>query len=196
MISVTMNQAEFRAAFGAQLEAARRPAAVLAAAGRELGNLLKRHFWEKEKRPNKLSPRREHFWLQIAQSVNAPVQTERSVSVTVSDPRIGQKVYGGPIVAKRAGALTIPVSEKAYGRTAATFEHETGLKLFRPGPAGEKKNVLMAKVGEQVEVEYVLVKSVQQSPDPTALPDMGELERKILERAKSVVDRQNREMKG
>lgn len=196
MIGIQINRAGFNAQFAQRLAAARNPTAVLVASGRELANRLKAHFRMKERtEPNKLSPRREHFWLQIANSVNNPVQTGyNSISVRISDPRIAQKVFGGRIVAKKAGALTIPVSEEAYGRTASTFERETGLKLFliRTG-SGDHINALLATKrgpGGGMQVEYLLTKSVDQKKDPTALPPMQDLEKAILERAQKVVDRQ------
>ena len=195
MISLQVNRASFNSEFNRVLGEARNPVAVLKASGRELANQLMAHFRMKDRTPNKLSPRRQHFWLEIAQSVNNPEQTgDNTISVRVSDPRIAQKVFGGTITAKRAGALTIPVSEKAYGRTAATFEAETGLKLFLLGPkkdTGGRGGVLAAMVGGQLEVEYVLAKSVDQAPDPTALPDFKDLEAAILKRAQAVADSQN-----
>jgi hypothetical protein len=199
VITISTSSAEFSQRLASMLDKAERPRAVLMAAGRELAIQLRQHFRTKDRdEPNKLSPRREHFWLQVMRSVNAPEQKdEKSVSVRISDPRIAQKVFGGTISAKRAGALTIPVSEKAYGRTAATFEVETGLKLFLLKSSSGKAPVLAAKVGgtsgtgQQVEVEYVLVKSVTQAADPTALPEEGYLKAKILERAQKVADRQS-----
>jgi hypothetical protein len=193
MIAVQVNRGGFNARVAQILGQAKNPVAVLKAAGRELANQLKKHFRQKDQNdPNKLSPRRQHFWLEVAQSVNEPEQTGyNSISVRVSDPRFAQKVFGGTITAKAAGALTIPVSEKAYGRTASTFEAETGLKLFLLGPKDHSRGgVLAAKVGGQIEVEYVLAKSVEQQPDPTAIPDMNEVEKLILQRAQAVADSQ------
>lgn len=194
MIAVSYNRAGFAKEFAGVLRQAQRPEAVLMAAGRELSNQLRSHFRKKDREePNKLSPRREHFWLQVMRSVHNPEQTGyNTVSVRVSDPRIAQKVFGGRIVAKRARALTIPVAEKAYGRTASTFERETGLKLFLliPTDGGKAEGKLAAKIGEQVEVQYVLRRSVNQKSDPTALPDKTALEKAILERARKVAERQ------
>jgi hypothetical protein len=195
MIAIAIERGGFNAQFKVLLGQAQRPTVVLMAAGRELANRLRAHFRMKEQSgANKLSSRRKHFWLQVMQSVNDPMQTGfNAVSVRVSDPRIAQKVFGGTITAKRAGALTIPVSEKAYGLPASTFEQVTGLKLFILGKkqdAGGRGGVLAAKVGEQIEVEYVLMKSVEQAADPTALPAMSELEAAVLARARAVVDRQ------
>lgn len=200
MIALQVNRAGFNKQFNELLAQARNPVQVLLVAGRELANQLKAHFRTKDQTdPNQLSPRREHFWLQIANSVNNPEQSGyNAVSVRVSDPRIAQKVFGGTITAKRAGALTIPVSEQAYGRTASTFEQETGLKLFLIKVGGTKANsltnaVLAAKVNGGMEIEYVLRQSVTQQADRTALPETSELEKAILARAQTTLERQLRQ---
>ena len=132
MIRIAFDRGAFSEAMNDCLGRVENPRRVLMAAGRELRNQLVEHFRGKDRTDaNKLSDRREHFWLQVARSTNNPEQTGyNAVSVTVSDPRIAQKVFGGKIEAKEAGALTIPESEKAYGRRASTFEAETGLRLF------------------------------------------------------------------
>lgn len=195
MIQINYDRSGFNHDLEEIMSQAQRPEAVLMACGRELSNQLKKHFRTKEREePNKLSPRREHFWLQVARSTNSPVRTGATqVSVTVSDPRYAQKVFGGRIEAKKAGALTIPVEEMAYGRTASTFERETRVKLFLLKVGGSKSNglenaVLAAKVNGGIQVEYVLVKSVNQKADPTAVPPQEQLEKAILERGQSVVD--------
>lgn len=197
MIQINYDRERFTSDLQGILDRTQRPEVMLMICGRELANQLKTHFRKKEREePNKLSPRREHFWLQVARSVNSPVQTgANQVSVTVSDPRYAQKVFGGKIEAKKAGALTIPVEEKAYGRTASTFEQETGLKLFLLKVGGTKTNglenaVLATKVNGGVQVEYVLTRSVNQKADPTAVPPQEQMEKAILERAQSVLERQ------
>jgi len=194
MIAISYSRGAFNERFRQVLAQATNPTAVLWAAGRELGNQLKAWFRKRDREnPNQLSQRREHVWLQIMRSVNAPEQTGyNAISVRVSDPRIAQKVFGGRIVAKAAGALTIPVEERAYGRTAATFEAETGLKLFliRNGKGAFARAVLAAKEAGHLIVEYLLTPSVDQAADPFALPPQNELEAAILERAQQAADRQ------
>jgi hypothetical protein len=131
----------------------------------------------------------------MAWSVQAPVQeSPTTISVSISDPRFAQKLFGGPITAKAAGALTIPVEEKAYGRTTSTFERETGLKLFliRSGKGAFQNALLAVKDpdGRGFTVEYLLTKSVTQSADPEALPDKTALEQAILARSQRILDRQ------
>lgn len=192
MISIAINSSGFRKDFNSQLARAKNPAALLKVVGRQLANDLKKHFRAKDRsHANQLSDRRSHFWLAVSRTVQNPEQTGyNQISVSVTHPAIAQKVFGGTITAKRAKALTIPVEERAYGRTAATFEHETGLKLFllRTGKGSFQKAVLAVKEGKGLVVEYILKRSVTQDADPTALPPKGELEKAILARSQSFLN--------
>jgi hypothetical protein len=120
--------------------------------------------------------------------------------VTIRDRRFAQKLYGGTITPKNADALTIPESPEAYGRTAGTFEAETGLKLFVVKIGGTKANdfenaILAAHENGKsgFTVEYLLTKSVTQQADADALPDMRLLETAILARADSFLSHQSPE---
>lgn len=181
------------------------PAALAAVVGREGVNRVKAHFRAKHRRePNRLNPgRRQNFWLGVAQSVSAPVISAggTTVTISISDPRFAQKVFGGTITAKRAGSLTIPVSPDAYGRTTKTFEAETGLKLFllRVGRKGGSKfgNAVLATArGGGIQVEYVLRRSVTQAADPTALPDRAEFQAALIQRAEQWAARNAAEANG
>lgn len=194
MITLTFDDKKFQVEFGRKIGAAKNPRAVLLGSGRELANQLKKHFREKDKTgANKLSERRSHFWLAVRDSVQNPELSGNTVTVTINHPAFAQKVFGGTISAKEAGALTIPVEEKAYGRTAQTFERETGLKLFliKTGKGSFENAVLAVKddSGKGFTVEYILTKSVTQKADTDALPEKTELERAILVRAQRVLDR-------
>jgi len=195
MIGLSVSDSSFRKQFSAVLAQTERPTGMLMVVGRELSNQLRKHFRQNEAAyPNALSSRREHFWLQVMRSTHPPEQTGyNAVSVWVSDPRFAQKVFGGTIRAKLAKALTLPVEEQAYGRTAATFEQETGLKLFlvRTGKGNFENAVLaVAGPGKTLQVEYLLTPEVTQQPDPHALPDMVALRQQLLERAQKVVERE------
>lgn len=160
---------------------ARRPAAGLLQAGRGLSNLLKAHYRQKSQQPNKLGGDRTFFWAgegsSVDKSVNAPKQTAPdTVSVSISHPAINQKIFGGTISAKRAKALTIPLVAAAHGRSAAVLERFLGIKLFRV------KNTLAGKdASGKLTIYYALVKSVNQKPDPTALPPESEMQRVVTQ---------------
>ena len=200
MITLAFNDTKFQVRFGSMVESAKNPRAILMNSGREVGSQLKKHFRAKDRtNANTLAPdRRSHFWLAVAQMVQNPqLESATTVSVSINHPAFAQKLFGGTITAKEAGALTIPVEERAYGRTVLTFEQETGLKLFliRSGQ-GNFENALLAvkdDSGKGFTVEYVLTKSVTQSADPTALPDKTMLEQAILARAQRVLDRQTQQ---
>ncbi len=189
MISLVMKREGFTKDFSALLGRTKNPVGMLKVAGREVANQLKTWFRRKDREePNKLSDRRSHFWLAVSRTVGNPVQTgPTAISVTVAHPAIAQKVFGGTIRAKIASALTIPVEERAYGRTAATFEKETGLKLvlIKNGKGNFRKAVLAAVEDGKLTVEYLLTPSVHQDADPTALPPKSDLEAAILKRANS-----------
>ena len=77
------------------------------------------------------------------------------------------KVHGGTIKPKRGKFLTIPLVQEAKGRTVATYQRDTGHKLFRP----RGKDVLMEATGKgTVRSVYALVTSVTQGPWKGALP--------------------------
>ena len=196
MIAIRPDASDFKVRFGNIVASCRRPRAILAAAGREGGNLLKKHFREKDQTNiNSLAPeRRAHYWLGVSRAVQAPVvEGDTAVSITIADPTIAQKVFGGPIVAKRVQNLAIPESPEAYGRSPAVFEAETGLKLFvlKTGPGGHANIILAAAVGQGIQVEYLLTHSVDQKADPTALPEEKQFAESILAKALEVQQRIN-----
>src|ERR1051326_4715156 len=124
MLTVRVDTEQSRVYFTNLLAQARRPAGILQVVGRGVANLLKRWYRQRDREePNRLGGPRTHYWLEVAGSVQAPVvEGESAVTVTISHPTIAQKIFGGPIRAKRVRNLTIPETPEAYGRTPATFE--------------------------------------------------------------------------
>ena len=199
-LTFRFEDAAFRRRLNEIVGKTKRPEGMMRVAGRELGNQLKKHFRRRdEDSPNHLSERRSHFWLEIGRSVNDPqLESPTMVSVSISDPRFAQKLFGGTIRAKEADALTIPVEERAYDRRADTFERETGLKLFIVKIGGTKANNLENAVlavsdpasPNHITVEYLLTKSVDQKADTEALPEKAKLESAIIARCQKALDRE------
>lgn len=160
-----------------------KPGQLTMPAGRAVQNELKRHYRENQALPVKHAGDKRNYWLEVMRSVQNPTEGAggRTVTVSVTHPTIRQKLLGGTIFAKRAKALTIPVSAAAYeaGR-AATLEHELGKKLvaLMHGESG-----VLATIGDQgqVDVHYVLRKSVNQKPEPRAIPSVATLTRIALD---------------
>jgi hypothetical protein len=127
----------------------------------------------------------------VANSVQVPLIDANGLTIRISinHPAMAQKYFGGPITAKRADALTLPVSAEAHGRTVETLEHELQIDLFRvPGKAG--RGLLAAALENGgIKVHYVLRKTVNQKKDEDALPPRAEMLRALLARGGAYVKR-------
>ena len=144
---------------------------------------LRKHFGDRDQTRNRLGGRATHLWRDIRKSTSTgPVTGGGKIGhVIISHPVFPQKLYGGDIKpGPDKSALTIPQTEKSYGLTTRDFEAETGLKLFVLKVGGTKANkfshALLAAVEDgHLVIEYALVPSVHQDPDPNALPPKEEL---------------------
>ncbi len=198
MIAFRSDKSGFVREMGNVLNLARRPAGVLAVAGRAGANELRRHFLQKDRTDaNRLAPdRRQHLWQQIAHATQAPVVAAdgQQVTIRIEHPIIAQKVFGGDITAKRVQNLAIPESPEAYGRAPSVFERETGLKLIFIKASGHA--FLEARIDPNskfLQVEYLLTPRVHQEADPTALPDQDKFEKVVFVAAKGALERQLKE---
>lgn len=112
------------------------------------------------------------FWKAIKRSITSKVDTStNSVEIGATDWRATHVQFGGPISAPGKGqgslgrkSLTIPISDKSYGKTVSSFAGQTLIKI---------KNILFlatAKKGGQesvIEPLFVLVKKTRpQKPRP------------------------------
>jgi hypothetical protein len=195
MLDLTLVDQSTAQDLGRIADQVRNPVAMLKVIGRRGANELKSHFRARNLEGNKLGGRRSNFWRQIADSVNSPViEGSTAVRVSITDPRFLQKVFGGTIRAKNAGALTIPVDALSAGRTASVFEHATGIQLFLlRKKGGGMSNLLAGIVSEkEVKVFYVLVKEVDQVKDDNALPPRDRFNAAILDEATQFLDREIR----
>lgn len=167
-----MIRATFTTDFAERMKARISPQRLVACkkdGGRAVAVYMRRHFREKDKKePNQLGGDRTHFWNEIAASVGLDVKVAgKVVAIPIKDKRFPQKLYGGPIVPKRAKALTIPVHPAAHGRTAAVVAAKVG-GLFVAKSGGEA--FLASKLGGRLTFYFQLRKRVFQRPWPGSLP--------------------------
>jgi hypothetical protein len=171
---------------------ARNPRGLMSVLGREAANHLKRHFRDKDRSDasalGSAGGRRQHFWLHVSRSVQNPVVSAngRRVIVSINDPRILQKVYGGTIRPKRAKMLAIPIIPEAYGRSPSVYQQETGNQLAAIS-SGANAVLGFAGQGGFFTAVYVLKRSVTQRADPTALPDESRMTAALIERGERYV---------
>jgi len=150
--------------------------AGMAKAGEAFIGWLKAYYEQKDwNEPNRLTlERRTHFWHQIGESIlPKPKIEDRKIHVVVTDPRFPQKVYGGPIVPKRAKALTIPVHPDAYARSAAEVARIVGpLHIIK---AGGEAFLVADKSRHTFAPLFILRYKVDQKPWPGALPKQAKM---------------------
>lgn len=156
------------------IKAVEEPEAVLLAAGNEVKKTLQRHYRDKNRdEPNRLGGKRTNFWADIGRSIDGPKSDGGRVVVSITDPRIRQKVFGGKIEAKRVTYLTIPLRPEAYDFRATVFEEETGIRLFYSERKGSK--FLAGIMDGRFTAFYLLRRSVIQEPWPESLPSDKEM---------------------
>jgi hypothetical protein len=159
--------------------------AGMAKAGEKLIQWLKAYYEQKDwDEPNRLTlERRTHFWHQIGESILPKPKIEQGrIHVIITDPRFPQKVFGGPIVPKRAKALTIPVHPDAYARTAAEVARIVGpLHIIK---AGGEAFLVADKSRYTFAPLFVLKRKVNQKPWPGALPKTAKMKGVLSEELK------------
>lgn len=144
-----------------------------------VGQVVKRHLIQKNKEPNKKGWPKTGFYGKAAEKTNWQATDSKAI-VAISQEGFGQRYHGGPITAKKAGALTIPLSSKAYGHRAREFKNLILIKtsggkaiLFEKGTAkvsrtGKNgKQHVVWKLGTPM---FLLVKAVDQKGDKTVIP--------------------------
>jgi len=189
MIVIRINSDDARNRLEFMLDKIEHPADMLAESATRVERSLRGHFSERDKRGNKLGGRRTNFWAAIANSTAIGDVTDRTADVNIGDKRFAQKLYGGTITAKRPWPgsgfllLTIPVHPAAHGRRVSVTARETGLKMTFVGTAAGGVIGRFAKQAAEDEIYYVCVPSVDQAPDPEALPPGEMLEREALQGA-------------
>lgn len=143
--------------------------AVMARAG---VNTLRAHFVRLNgERANRLGGRRTNFYANAARGTQSRVESD-AIVLSVNAVGIRQRLLGGRIVPKASKALTIPVHPRAYAKRAREFsdlvlvstKRGTAFLMRRPGRG--------RRFGE---VYFILVKAVDQRPDPSVLPSDDEL---------------------
>lgn len=109
------------------------PAPLFTVWGQAVVKVLKGHFRALDKsNPNKYGGKRSHFWAKIGDSVQQPKIGQATISVSINDPAIRQKFFGGVIIPKEKKWLAIPNTKlvrEAYDKRPAVYEEKTGNKL-------------------------------------------------------------------
>lgn len=158
---------------------------LMADLGKTLEVDLRAHFAARNREGNRRGWPTRNFWSREGRDKTALIRVGDKVAVVgIASPAVAHKVKGGTIRPQRGRALAIPVREEAYEEGSPknwTGKAFGGEKLFRP----RGKRYLAVRDGKAIRVQYILVGSVTQDPDPRALPDPAVVERHLIKRAEA-----------
>ncbi|HWM26595.1 MAG TPA: hypothetical protein VNP98_17390 [Chthoniobacterales bacterium] len=160
---------------------------------------LREHFLERNQEPNKRGWPKQDFWNRIRKSTALSTVDASGATVTISDPAINQKVFGGDITPKEGKYLAIAAIAEAYGRSPRSFSNLEPVIRWRDGQrravalAERRASLLRSrkdgtgteKKREEVggKIFYWLVEKIRQKKDPRALPKPEIFERALFEEA-------------
>jgi len=149
--------------------------AMLNRLGKALENQLKAHFVMRDAEGNKQGFPSQHFWSREVRDKTALREvTPDRATVGIDSAPFRQKVFGGVI---RPGPgkkfLALPTRAEAYG-VLPRANTIPGLFAVRVKSTG--KAYLATRDGKALRVYWRLVTSVNQAPDPKALPPRAQLQ--------------------
>ena len=150
---------------------------VAAEVGPRLTRLMARHFVRNG--TNRHGWPTTNFWARAAKATSYQVSGS-AVDIICNQVGVRQRYYGGTIRPVNAGALTIPMTGKAYGKLASDFPGlflmvtKKGAFLARYTDRTRTTNKGQTRAVKQkstLEVLFRLAASVTQSPNPNVIPD-------------------------
>jgi hypothetical protein len=109
-----------------------------------------------------------NYWSKAAESTTH-VSDATSGRVLIRHPGIGWHRYGGTIVAKPGKALAIPLQAALKGIWPSERFPDRGDAFVYRAKSG--KAFLATSEGGELQLLYILLKSVSKSADPSVLPD-------------------------
>lgn len=160
----------------------RHPSSLLKRIGKRVEQELQQYFIRRDSEGNQKGWWRSHFWnREIAHNTKFQGATDTEATVSISNAKFLQKLYGGTITAKTGKMLAIPLTSEAkkkgpprnwtarflapgnWNSSNALFVLKTPHNAFLARKVGTGKSATIERL-------YLLVSSVTQQPDPRALP--------------------------
>jgi hypothetical protein len=125
------------------------------------------------------------FWEDAARATTWVDNGDGSITIAINKIGVRQRYYGGVITPKNAKALTIPLTEEAYGKTAADFDNlilvktPKGAYLAQSSYESRGPSTRSARSGhargnaikrQRLTFLFKLVGSVNQAANPDIIP--------------------------
>jgi hypothetical protein len=155
--------------------------------GQAARNTYREHlFGLNSSRANRLGGKRTNYFAGAARGTSWSA-TSDTVTVSINQVGIRQRVFGGKITARTSKFLTIPACPEAYGKRAREFGDLKYIIFPKGGPA------LVRVTGKgdaaKLKVMYWLRRSITQLPDPSVLPYPQLVLTRIHTAVSSTIDR-------
>lgn len=147
---------------------------------------LSKWFAAKDRRKNAKGWTKRNFWGRIRRATALASADANGALVSISDPAIRLKLYGGVVRPKMAKYLAIPKTEEAYEAERPGLQRRELFPLMIGG------RLMLADTDDKSQsltVHWLLLKKTTHRPDPEALPPMKQLEAATLRRANSWLTR-------
>jgi len=169
---------------------ASKPGVLMAALAKEMDVTFRQHFRMLDGRGNKNGWPSNHFWTREVMRQQTFKSDDRSATLEIASPAFLHKITGGIIRPKKGTGLAIPVHPLAYklgGPKASGLKLQFGFSprgkvagyLFLHGQKKYKGKMLRG------DMMYVVVRYVNQSAMPDALPNQADLENRLTSRIQS-----------
>jgi hypothetical protein len=160
---------------------------MMARVGKAAEIELRRHFKARNEEPNARGWPKKDFWLRtVADNTALTSITDSTAVISIASVEFLHKLNGGTIYPKRGRALAIPLNAEAYekGSPAAWDNQDELFIIRRRGAVGRGSGLYLARRdGQALRLMFALLPHVTHRADPAALPDMAELEERLIESA-------------
>jgi hypothetical protein len=164
------------------------PRLLMEALAKEYKAQLWLHFMKRDQQGNAQGFPRKHFWKNVVKAATAVTEVQdRRATVTVASAEFLHKLTGGKVEAKRAKALSIPISGEAYKAGSASLFPKPLTMVVRRGHAPLLVETGIIGKSKAWKLHYILLKSVTHKADPQALPNMRDVAQAILARGRAVL---------
>lgn len=153
---------------------------------RAVGNLFRKHFRKSSGTNKNKFGVKNSFWDRMRNSVRE--ESTPTVAAVSMDLAVALRRFGG-IVKPTGGKkfLTIPISKKAYGKTASEFGDESFIwppaialdTSSKTAKASGKKYIAMIGDDGKLELLYILLRSTKHNPNSTVTPNEFEIQAEV-----------------
>lgn len=167
----------------------RRPRLLMQAAGRRVENILHEHFLGRNAQPNKRGWPKSNWWnREVRRNTALQGASDTEATVSIASRQFLQRLRGGRITGNPFLALPLTPQAKRRGSPGEWTSKGDGQLVFLRSHLGVA--YLFPGKGKSHGASYLLVRAVNQKPDPDALPPRARIEDGVEDEAEKFLRRE------